>query len=824
MTQADSTSMPNEIAELMRRRDAGDILEPDEIQQLSAYGRCPECGCRADDDQGYPECGTFHAGSGSAESGSEEPGADAAAGGQKKRAETNRDPDPETSDDHAGQDDWQDSLNRRASLMSAFYDALTEPGDVREVRIPNPVDGRQGVIAGYFDNRDAFVNSVMPYTTTHLAESVYTTLNPVNPALLARAANRLKTHTKLTTTDKDIPVRRYCFIDVDPVRPAGVSATEAERAAALETAARIAAYLTELGWPDPVVNGSSGNGGMLIYRTEPLPADDASKALHIAVVNHVGERFDSAAVRVDRTVSNAARIVKIAGTVASKGDYTQERPYRIADPSINPGAGVVSRAQLDALAPPMDGTDQRQGDPAGSDQGEPTNDQGKTQRRIQAALDERGIGYDVKQRDGRFILDLAQCLTSNAHTRGAAITIFPSGAIAYSCRHDSCQGKGWTHVRERLGYGGKGEKPNDQRRTFHILTEAEYLDRPTRAWQIKGFVQDRSLVGIVGDFGSFKTFVAISMAKSIAHGLPWMDYDVKQGVALYVAGEGGTAIQKRLKAFNRHHGVGASPDFFMLPDAVAMIQGGQVDALIDAIRALPQVPTFIVLDTLARHFGPGNENTQEDMGRFVDAVGRLQSEFGATVVLVHHNNKQGEYRGSTALPGALDTMIQITAEKGGVTLGCEKQKDSEPFPTLRLKKVVVAIDGGADLGDGDVLDFDQATSLVFVPTGNAPGDDETPSVRLTKVERSALVALRDSIYGDLTQTKWAALAGVSAGAMTKLADRLVRDGYVSYTGGEGRGKPKFFAITDAGRLALEPIKNPFNGAQTDTGDGQHDAA
>jgi transposase len=120
--------------------------------------------------------------------------------------------------------------------IRAFFRALVRPGDVHELRVPNPRDRRLGVVSGYVDNEDAFVRLASSVGGAG-AESVYTTLNPVTPALLARAANRLQRNAKTLTADADVLCYRNLLVDIDPVRPAGIGATDEEREAALGTRA-----------------------------------------------------------------------------------------------------------------------------------------------------------------------------------------------------------------------------------------------------------------------------------------------------------------------------------------------------------------------------------------------------------------------------------------------------------------------------------------------------------------------------------------------------------------------------------------------------------
>ncbi len=99
------------------------------------------------------------------------------------------------------------------------------------------------------------------------AKACYIIPNVVNPALLARAANRIRkaAQGRSTTSDGDIVSRRWLLIDCDPQRPAGISSTDHEHNAAVE---RCRGIWTELhfnfGWPEPVA-ADSGNGGHLLY-------------------------------------------------------------------------------------------------------------------------------------------------------------------------------------------------------------------------------------------------------------------------------------------------------------------------------------------------------------------------------------------------------------------------------------------------------------------------------------------------------------------------------------------------------------------------------
>lgn len=131
------------------------------------------------------------------------------------------------------------------------------------------------------------------------------------------------------TTDADVVARRYLIVDVDPVRPAGCCATDAEKEAAGVVAGR-ARLLCDEHFGRPLVV-DSGNGFHLYYRLPAElpggPADSATDMLARSLA-FLAARANTPAATIDSRVYNASRIVKIPGTWAKKGQNTPARPYR----------------------------------------------------------------------------------------------------------------------------------------------------------------------------------------------------------------------------------------------------------------------------------------------------------------------------------------------------------------------------------------------------------------------------------------------------------------------------------------------------------------
>jgi hypothetical protein len=209
-------------------------------------------------------------------------------------------------------------------------------GELVELRVLAP----GCVWSGYFDRAHR----------AHCAENaaknsgqggVYITLNPVLPALHARAFNRLVPFAKVTTADADVQRRTFLLVDLDPNRPSSVSSTDSEHAAALSLAQKIAIALSGEGWPDPAIIGDSGNGAHLIYSIG-LPNDSTARDLLKNLLAALALRFSDNVVAVDLTTFNAARISKLYGTVAAKGDSTPTSASAFADHPKQSDSGVRS--------------------------------------------------------------------------------------------------------------------------------------------------------------------------------------------------------------------------------------------------------------------------------------------------------------------------------------------------------------------------------------------------------------------------------------------------------------------------------------------------
>ncbi len=241
---------------------------------------------------------------------------------------------------------------------------------------------------------------------------------------------------------------------------------------------------------------------------------------------------------------------------------------------------------------------------------------------------------------------------------------------------------------------------------FKLYTVEELESLPDPAWLLEGLLPQGALAELYGTFAVGKSFLALDWALSVVAGVPWLGRPVKLGGAVYVSAEGGAGLKKRIAAWRTEHTEADLSRFRTILVPVIFLEPTFVKFLVESIREELGDPALVVIDTLARCFGDGDENSAADMGKFVFGTDWIKAKFpGATVLVIHHSGKkanQGD-RGSTALRGAADNVMELAGKSGDrfPTLKCEKQKDWEPFDKINLRLRGVALDGGETSCDRD---------------------------------------------------------------------------------------------------------------------------
>ncbi|NKR79994.1 AAA family ATPase [Rhodococcus hoagii] len=323
---------------------------------------------------------------------------------------------------------------------------------------------------------------------------------------------------------------------------------------------------------------------------------------------------------------------------------------------------------------------------------------------------------------------------------------------------------------------------------------------------IDGLLYENTLVQLSGPPGSYKSFLALSLALAVAAGPGklagaegfsgnWLGFEVrKQGPVVYLAAEGLPGLTARAKAWCDDRA--PKLDFDELPigflgDAVQLDDRDdrnrrRVDMLIAAVKE--RGAALLVLDTRARCTVGQEENSATDMGLAVDAAERIRREAGATVLVVHHSPKTGGGgRGSNVWDGAVHSDIRVEKDgDDGFKLECAKHKDApagckhpfgikphtvpeEAWPGKSeddRNTLVIVRNGGRTLGAG----MNETTIGVLKIIRTVAGQTAAPRAEVRNLAMEELKISRTTAYEHINQLR---NAGLTENVGTEKNERYV---------------------------------------------------
>jgi len=216
-----------------------------------------------------------------------------------------------------------------------------------------------------------------------------------------------------------------------------------------------------------------------------------------------------------------------------------------------------------------------------------------------------------------------------------------------------------------------------------------FLNRPPPEWLIDDTLAKNSLTVLYGPPASGKSFVAIDWACCIQTGTQWSlattggTSETSKGGVLYMLLEGSGGAPARFHAWMRRNPSSELNNLIIIESHTWSIDDkfkrGGYD-LVDFINSLNESPALIVIDTLSHALIGGNDNSAQDMHLFLESLKSIIISCNCANLVIHHANKGGGLRGTTALLAAADTVIKAQETElgnGRYTLDWEKMKDAK---------------------------------------------------------------------------------------------------------------------------------------------------
>lgn len=227
---------------------------------------------------------------------------------------------------------------------------------------------------------------------------------------------------------------------------------------------------------------------------------------------------------------------------------------------------------------------------------------------------------------------------------------------------------------------------------FKPMSLRDLLQMPPKQWLINQLIGLGDIVMIYGAPGSGKTFTVVDLIFAACTGDQWAKrFAVARPLNVaYCAGEGVSGLPARFGAAAMHYGLDDLPKFTFFPVTPSLYCEDGVKRDVESIERFvmewqerqehgeAQPLDILIIDTLHSATFGADENSAKDMGVVLGAIKNAVRALGCAVIIVHHSNKAGTgERGSSALRGAMDAMIEVKQVASKYAISCEKLKDGE---------------------------------------------------------------------------------------------------------------------------------------------------
>lgn len=248
---------------------------------------------------------------------------------------------------------------------------------------------------------------------------------------------------------------------------------------------------------------------------------------------------------------------------------------------------------------------------------------------------------------------------------------------------------------------GSGAAPLDERNPpplgepimaaalFKIERWSEIAFDIDEEYLIDGILPKQGVGLLYGASQSFKSFIAMHMALSVALKRPWAGRQTEKAHVVYIGAEGAPGLRKRRAGYVKTGR--ASPDdvSFALVSAAPNLgtTDGDFERLVATIETAAIKPGLIFVDTVAKVIGGADENGA-GMAQFLVNAQALAEHFDCFVLAVHHTgwneDAKDRPRGWSGLPAALDVMILSERKLGDMHATATIQKSKDETSGVRL--------------------------------------------------------------------------------------------------------------------------------------------
>ena len=198
--------------------------------------------------------------------------------------------------------------------------------------------------------------------------------------------------------------------------------------------------------------------------------------------------------------------------------------------------------------------------------------------------------------------------------------------------------------------------------------------RPNINYLLEGLIYEKSITVLYGDGGTKKTWTGIYLGVCVGNGLPFGDLATQKTPVLFIDEENGESEMAIRTAFCvRGALANQNTDFRYISLAAFHLDNPQDEAILTN-EILAQKAGLVIFDALA-DLMIGDENSKQETQPVFNALRRITEKTEAAIVVIHHTNKQGLFRGSSVIRDAPDILVKVESDEDSHFINFKTEKN-----------------------------------------------------------------------------------------------------------------------------------------------------
>lgn len=195
-------------------------------------------------------------------------------------------------------------------------------------------------------------------------------------------------------------------------------------------------------------------------------------------------------------------------------------------------------------------------------------------------------------------------------------------------------------------------------------------------WIVSNLIPEASVSVFYGEPGIGKTWAMLSLAVHVAEGKNWLGFEIKNPENVLIIDE--ESGEKRLKyrlqlTLKGEKGNAKTPIFANCLSSIQLDVKSDMRILQKTIEEVGA--KLLIIDSLSTCMS-GDENDKKDVQPVFNHLRKLANLTNCAIVVIHHANKKGGYRGSSAIGGAVDLMVKVESKNNTmIEFATEKTRD-----------------------------------------------------------------------------------------------------------------------------------------------------